>query len=410
MEAFSIQPESSMHNRSSRPALRAAYQKTALATVLAIAAAATITACQPAVGTAQAALPEAAAAPAVTVAPVVQRAVEPQFAQVGRVEASQRVEIRPRVAGHIDAVLFREGEIVRAGQALFRIDTRPFDAALARALADLQLARAKEGLARSEAERAQRLQQEQAIAAEEAERRNAALAEAQARSAAAQAAVQVAALEREFALVKAPVDGRIGRALVTAGNYVSAGSAQAPLATVTGTAPLHVYFDAGDPAVISQLTADRKGQKWQARILDSHSGTELASAPIDFVDSEIAGQTGTLRLRARIDQPPRALVPGQFVRVQLAGAARDSLLVPEKAIASDQGQRFVMVVKDQQVEHRFVKVGAQHGEQRIVNSGLKAGEQVIVSGLMKVRPGMKVQPLDAKPVSAQAQPATSTKS
>lgn len=401
-----------MHHRSSRPALRAAFHKTALATVLAIAAAATITACQPALGTAQAGATEAAAAPAVTVAPVVQRAVEPQFAQVGRVEASERVEIRPRVAGHIDAVLFREGEIVRAGQALFRIDTRPFDAALARAQAELQLAQARETLARSEAERSQRLQQEQAISAEEAERRGAALAEAQARSAAAQAALQAANLDREYALIKAPVDGRIGRALVTAGNYVGAGSAQAPLATLTGTAPLHVYFDAGDPAVISRLTADRKGQKWQARILDSHSGAELATAPIDFVDSEITSQAGTLRLRARIDKPGNTLVPGQFVRVQLAGAARDSLLVPEKAIASDQGQRFVMVVKDQQVEHRFVKVGAQHGEQRIVNSGLKAGEQVIVSGLMKLRPGMKVQPqpFDAKPVSAQAQPAKSTQS
>ncbi|MDP1531207.1 efflux RND transporter periplasmic adaptor subunit [Rhodoferax sp.] len=401
-----------MHNRSSRPAMRAAFHKTALATALAIAAVATITACQPAVGAAKANTPEAAAAPAVTVATVVQRAVEPQFAQVGRVEASQRVEIRPRVAGHIEAVLFHEGEIVRAGQALFRIDTRPFDAALARAQADLQLALAKETLARSEAERAQRLQREQAIAVEEAERRNAALSEAQARTAAARAAVQAASLDREFAIVKAPVDGRIGRALVTAGNYVGASSDQAPLATLTGTAPLHVYFDAGDPALISQLIGNRKAGKWQARILDSHSDTELATAPIDFVDTEIASQTGTLRLRARIDKPRNTLVPGQFVRVQLAGAARDGLLVPEKAIASDQGQRFVMVVKDQQVEHRFVKVGAQHGEQRIVNSGLKAGEQVIVSGLMKVRPGMKVQPqpVDAKPGSAQAQPVTSTKS
>jgi multidrug efflux system membrane fusion protein len=107
-----------------------------------------------------------------------------------------------------------------------------------------------------------------------------------------------------------------------------------------------------------------------------------------------------------------SLMPGQFVRVQLAGAARDSLVVPEKAIASDQGQRFVLVVKDQQVEHRPVKVGAQHGEQRVVSGGLQAGEQVIVSGLMKVRPGMKVQPqpLAAEPASAQAPSAKPAKS
>lgn len=401
-----------MPNRSSRPAQRASFQKAALAAVLSVLAAATIVACQPTVGTAAAGTPEAAPAPVVTVAPVLQRSVEPQFAQVGRVEAAQRVEIRPRVAGHIEATLFREGEVVRAGQPLFRIDTRPFDAALARAQAELQLARAKETLARSEAERAQRLQKDQAIAAEEAERRAAAYAEAQARSAAAQAAVQVAALDREFAVIKAPVEGRIGRALVTAGNYVAAGSGQAPLATLAGMAPLHVYFDAGDPALISQLTADRRGGKWQAKILDPHSGAELATAPVDFVDNEIAGQAGTLRLRARVEKPVASLVPGQFVRVQLAGTARESLLVPEKAIASDQGQRFVLVVKDQQVERRSVKVGAQDGEQRVISSGLTAGEQVIVSGLMKVRPGMKVQsqPLAAEPASAQAQSAKPIKS
>jgi RND family efflux transporter MFP subunit len=393
-----------MTNRSPRPAQRTSLQKTALTAVVSIVAAATLAACQPNIGTATASTAESAPAPVVTVAPVLQGSVQPQFAQVGRVEAAQRVEIRPRVAGHIEAALFREGEIVRAGQPLFRIDARPFDAALARAQAELQLARAKETLARSEAERAQRLQKDQAIAAEEAERRAAAYAEAQARSAAAQAAVQVAALDREFAVIKAPVEGRIGRALVTAGNYVGAGSAQAPLATLAGMAPLYVYFDAGDPALISQLTADRKGAKWHAKILDAHSGAELATAPIDFVDNEIAGQAGTLRLRARVEKPVPALVPGQFVRVQLAGAARDSLLIPEKAIASDQGQRFVLVVKDQQVEHRPIKVGAQHGEQRVVNSGLQAGEQVVVSGLMKVRPGMKVQPqpIAAEPASAQA--------
>ena len=189
-----------MTNRSPRPAQRTSLQKTALTAVVSIVAAATLAACQPSIGTAAASTAESAPAPVVTVAPVLQQSVQPQFAQVGRVEAAQRVEIRPRVAGHIEAALFREGEIVRAGQPLFRIDTRPFDAALARAQAELQLARAKETLARSEAERAQRLQKDQAIAAEEAERRAAAYAEAQARSAAAQAAVQVAALDREFAV------------------------------------------------------------------------------------------------------------------------------------------------------------------------------------------------------------------
>jgi RND family efflux transporter MFP subunit len=305
------------------------------------------------------------------------------------VEAAHRVEIRPRVAGHVAAVLFREGDIVRAGQPLLRIDTRPFDAALDRARAELQLARAKETLARSEAERAQRLAVDQAIAMEEVERRSAAHAEAQARSAAAQATFQVAALDREFALITAPVTGRIGRALVTPGNYVTAGGPA--VAAIAGAAPLHVYFDLADPQLIAQVAGAREAGRWQARILDAGSGAEIAAAPVDFVDNEVSPQAGTLRLRARLDRPHAALLPGQFVRVQFSGQPQDSLLVPEKAIAADQGRRFVLVLKDGKADYRAIQPGAAQGEMRIVTAGLSAGEKVIVSGLMKLRPGMAVQ-------------------
>lgn len=389
---------------------RSSFARSALTLALSLTAAATIVGCQPAVGDAAAGLPpDPAPLPLVQVAAVQQRAVAPQFSQVGRVEAAHRIEIRPRVAGHIQAVLFREGDIVRAGQPLFRIDTRPFDVALERARAELQLARAQETLARSEAERAQRLASEQAIAAQEVERRTAAHAQAIAHSAAARAAVQSAALDREFAVITAPAAGRIGRAFATAGNYVAAGTGD-PLATLTATAPLHVYFDVGDAALIGQLAAERKPGRWQARILEPQSGALLAAAPVDFVDNEMAAATGTLRLRARIDRPIAGLMPGQFVRVQLAGQPTDSLLVPEKAIATDQGQRFVLVVQpDQQVAYRVVRLGALHGDQRVIASGLQPGEQVIVSGLMKLRPGMKVQAQGA-PAAEAAQAPTSAKS
>jgi multidrug efflux system membrane fusion protein len=391
------------------PTPRASYVRSALTVALSVMAAVTIVACQPAVGTAAAESPAAAAPlPIVQVAAVQQRAVQPQFAQVGRVEAAQRVEIRPRVGGHIEAVLFREGEVVRAGQPLFRIDPRPFDVAVARARAELQLARAKESLARSEAERAQRLATDQAISAEEVERRMAAHAEAVARSAAAQAALDAARLDREFTVIRAPMDGRVGRALVSAGNFVAAGSGQS-LANLAATAPLHVYFDVGDAALVGQIAAQRKTGHWQARVLDAQGGALLATAPVDFIDNEMGGATGTLRLRARIDKPAAGLIPGQFVRVQLAGSASDTLLVPEKAIGIDQGQRFVLVVQpDQQVAYRPVQTGAPHGELRAISSGLQRGEQVIVSGLMKVRPGMKVQAQSAP--AAQAQAATPAKS
>ncbi|KQT09516.1 efflux RND transporter periplasmic adaptor subunit [Ramlibacter sp. Leaf400] len=388
----------------------ASFTRSALTVALSLITAATIVGCQPAIGDASAAPPGSPAPlPVVQVVAVQQRAVAPQFSQVGRVEAAHRVEIRPRVAGHIQAVLFREGDVVRAGQPLFRIDPRPFDVAFERARAELQLARAKETLARSEADRAQRLASEKAISTQEVERRAAAHAEALALSAAAQAAVQSTALDREFAVITAPAAGRIGRTLATPGNYVVAGAGQ-PLATLTAVAPLHVYFDVSDAVLIRQLAAERKPGGWQARILDPQSGGPLASAPVDFVDNEMVAGTGTLRMRARIDQPVPGLMPGQFVRVQLSGQPAESLLVPEKAVATDQGQRFVLVVQpDQQVAHRAVQLGALHGDQRVITSGLQPGDQVVVSGLIKVRPGMKVQPQGA-PAADQAQAPTSTKS
>jgi multidrug efflux system membrane fusion protein len=368
--------------------------------------AAALVACQPAV--APAAASAAPPAPAVTAATVIERRIEQTTTHVGRVEPAQRVELRPRVSGHVEAVLFREGELVQAGQPLFRIDPRPFDAALARARADVALARSREALARSEAERARRLAAEHALSTEEHERRSAALAEAQARTAAAEAALQSAALDREFAVVRAPIGGRIGRALVTAGNTVAAGPSQAPLATQVATAPLHVHVDVSDPATLQQLGTRRSTAGWRLHVLDPGTGQPLAVAPVDFSDNEVAPGAGTLRLRARIDQPGPQLLPGQFVRTLLAtGAAAPVLLVQDKAIGTDQGRRYVLVVDEQQaLQYRPVTLGPLQGELRVVSAGLKAGERIVVSGLMRARPGMTVQPqmtpMDAAPAAQAA--------
>jgi RND family efflux transporter MFP subunit len=380
-------------------------RRVAIVAAASLLAAGVLTACQPAVEPAAAATADAAqVAPPVAVAPVLQRSIAQAVTHVGRVEASQRVELRPRVAGHIEAVLFKEGDIVRAGQPLFRIDTRPFDAALERARAELELTRARETLTRGEAERARRLAAEQAISAEELERRTAAHAEARARVAAAQAALQAASLDREFAVIQAPISGRIGRALVTAGNYVDAGASRAPLAMIVATAPLHVHFDVSEPSLLERLATERSTTRWRARVLEAHTGRELALAPIDFADNEMAAGSGTLRLRARIDQPASALVPGQFVRAQLlTGDAQATLLVQDKVIGTEQGRRFVLVVDDKQaVEYRPVTVGPLHDDLRVVTSGLKAGERIVMSGLMRVRPGMTVQP---QPVAMDTPPA-----
>jgi len=360
---------------------------------LAVIAAAVLAACQPVLTEASAAAPAAAEPPSVPVVRVRPAMLDAAVTQVARVEAAQRVDLQARVAGPIDAVLFREGETVRAGQPLFQIDPRPFDAAVARARADVQLARAREEVAATEAERARRLHAERAIAAEEMERRVAAHAEAAARRAAAEAALQAAQLDRDFTVVRAPIDGRIGRALVTAGNFVGAGSHPTPLATIVSIAPLHVHVDVAERALLERGGVGQAVKGWKARILDADGQRELAQGPIDFANHSIDAATGTVRLRARVDAPGARLMPGQYVRVQLAtGVAEPSLVVPDKAIGTDQGRRFVLVVDDAgQVEYRAVGVGAAQGDHRVVTAGLKAGERVIVSGLMRVRPGMTVK-------------------
>lgn len=374
---------------------------------LAVLAAAALVACQPAVTEVQAAAAVIAEPPSVAVARVLQSSLEGGTTQVARVDASQRVDLQPRVAGPVAAVLFREGELVRAGQPLVQIDSRTFDATVARARAELQLAQAREALTASEATRARLLHADRAIAAEEHDRRQAAHVEAQAQRGASEAALQTAVLEREFTLVRAPISGRIGRALVTAGNFVTAGTNATPLASIVAVSPLHVNFDVSDRGVIERLARQRNqgdGRPWQARILDADGQRELARAPIDFSDHSIEPATGTLRMRARLEQPKSGLLPGQYVRIQLVtGEGAPALLIPDKAIGTDQGQRFVLVVGDDgKVEYRAVAVGASHGEHRVVTAGLKAGEQVIVSGLMRVRPGMTVKP---QPAAAAADPA-----
>jgi RND family efflux transporter MFP subunit len=397
---------------SSSPRPRHAQATSFVTLALAVVSAAVLVACQPAVAEADAKAPAAAApeAPVVPVAQVVAARIDTTAPLVARVEAAQHVELQPRVAGPVVAVLFREGELVRAGQPLFQNEPRPVDAAVARARAELQLAQARESLTAGEAERARQLHAERALAAEETERRAAAHAEAQARRAAAEAALRTAELDREFALVRAPITGRIGRARVTEGNFVAAGAGATTLASIVGLSPLHVHFDLADRALIDRMAADRSARGWKVRVLASDAadaGRALAEAPVDFISPSIDPGTGTLRLRARVDRPGTALTPGQYVRVQvLGGAGETGLLIPDKAVGTDQGQRFVLVVDaNGQVQYRAVSVGAAHHEHRVVTAGLKAGEQVVVGALLRVKPGMTVKPqLAQAPQAAIAAP------
>ncbi len=316
----------------------------------------------------------------------------------GHLEAVDRVEIRPRVAGAIKAVHFREGALVKAGDLLVTIDPAPFEAEAARARADVSAANARLTLATSEQARAQRLWDDHAIAQSELESKTNDLKAAQAGLDAAQAALQTANLNLSYTQVRAPVSGRVGKIEVTAGNLVAAGPSSQVLTTLVSISPIYASFDANE-AVIGQTLADLKatgGADKLAQVpvtLETDTAGGAIQGHLQLIDNQFDNASGTLRARAVFDNPDGQLIPGQFVRVHMgAAAAKPALLVSELAVGTDQDKRFVYVVgAGHKVSYREVTLGASGpGGQRIVTSGLKAGEKIVVDGIQHVGPGSVV--------------------
>ena len=346
---------------------------------LLITAALSFSACSPDTANAQEA--SAKVAPATVAAPVV-RTIPLTRTYPAQVEAIERVELRPQVAGYLDAVTFAEGSNVSKGQVLFRIDRRPYAAALAEAEAALAQAQADAEAAARESERASRLVEKKAISQEDADRRAAAAAVSSARVAAARTAAQRARLSLSFTEVRSPIAGRIGRAEVTRGNLVSP---ETRLAVVVSTNPVYVRFDVDENTLASQLGKGRG--KWRVDF-------DGMPAEVAFVENEIGSGTGTLRIRAKLNNPGGAVIAGMYGTATLTlGEEKDAVLVREEAIGADQGQRFVLVVDQKNVlQYRAVTLGAREGDLRVVKSGLAAGERVVVNGLFRLRPGMPVAP------------------
>jgi RND family efflux transporter MFP subunit len=312
----------------------------------------------------------------------------------GRVDAVHTVELRPRVGGALDKVLFREGTAVRQGTPLFRIDERPYAIALRRAEADAATVDAQLARAREELQRAERLAAADAVSVEELERRRAEVGMLDGRLASARAAVQDASLNLEFTTVHAPVDGRIGRAEVTEGNLVDGGPGTGTrLAVLRSIDPVYVYFEL-DPATAAAATRHQRSA-WRASVSPLDGGAALAG-PIDFVDNGVGLQTGTLKVRARLANPDGRLLPGSVVKVAFRyGMAERATVVPELAIGTDQGARYVLVAgADGTVEYRPVSLGAKSGAWRVVNESVRAGDQVVLPGLPGLRPGMKVNAVE----------------
>ncbi|HJV71645.1 efflux RND transporter periplasmic adaptor subunit [Ideonella sp.] len=354
--------------------------------------------------------PPAPQATPVSVAAVVQSSVSTWDEFSGRLEAVERVDIRSRVAGAVQAVHFREGALVRQGDLLLTIDPAPYEAEVARAEAQVAAAQAREAYAQSDLARAQRLWDEHAISQRDFDERANAQREAGANLRAAQANLQSARLNLGYTQVRAPVSGRVGKLEITVGNLVSAGPGAPVLTTLVSVSPIYASFDADEQVIARALRGLGAGSSARAQIerIPVRMGTaDTADTPFEghlqLVDNQVDARSGTVRVRAVFDNRDGTLTPGQFARLQLGQAqAHPALLVNERAVGTDQNKKFVMVVDGQnKAAYREVTLGAQVNGLRIVTAGLKPDERIVVNGLQRIRPGALLAPqpvpMDAKP-------------
>jgi multidrug efflux system membrane fusion protein len=309
----------------------------------------------------------------------------------GRLEAVQSVEIRPRVSGYIDRIGFEEGVRVKKGQILFRIDPRPFRAEAERQLAARTRALSELDLAKANHARAQRLIGENAISREEFERLSSADAVAVSDLAAANAALSAAKLNLEFTEVRAPIDGRVSRALITQGNLVSSDSL---LTTIVSDDPVYASFDADEQTFLrySRNAANRTAGEDPVYMGLTDEKDFPHRGRLNFVDNQVDRKTGTIRTRAVFANPDGIYTPGLFVRIRLVGRdTRDAVLIDDRAVGTDLGKKFVFVLKnDSTVDYRGVTLGPDVDGLRVVDSGLRVGEVIVVNGLQRVRPGALV--------------------
>lgn len=334
-------------------------------------------------------------APPVSVASPLQREVVDLDEFVGRFEAPTTVQVRARVGGYVQAAHFREGQFVRQGQLLFTLDPRPAQAAVSAARAQLAQAEARYGLARADLRRAESLAQSQAVSQAELDQRRAGVRGAEADVSAAQANLRARQLDLEFTRVTAPASGRVSDRRVDAGNLVAGGSSQADvLTTIVSTSPIHFTFEASEAVLLKYQRQSRGGAAAPVRIRLQDEPSFTRSGRVDFSDNALDPSSGTIRIRAVVDNPDGFLKPGLAGRARVAGGgAYPALLVPDSAVATDQARKVVYVVaRDGSVTPRPVQLGPLYDGLRVVRSGVGPNDRVIVAGLQRVMPGQKVTP------------------
>ncbi|RAK52737.1 efflux RND transporter periplasmic adaptor subunit [Phenylobacterium deserti] len=328
--------------------------------------------------------------PVVEVAPVAFESL-PQWSDfTGRLEALDAVSLHPRVSGEIVSAAFQEGARVRKGQLLFQIDPRPFQAEVDRQRAAVERAAATAQLARADQVRAERLMAQDAIARDQAERLTAQARAAQADLQAARAALRAAELNLAFTRVVSPIDGRVSRALITRGNLVTPSDL---LTTIVSDGPIYAAFNTDEQTYLKYAAAQRGDASPVLMGLMTEEGFPHRGR-LQFIDNAVDARSGTIVARAVFDNRDAAFTPGLFARVRLvSGAPQPVALVPELALGTDLGKRFVLVVgPGDKVQYRAVTLGPAVGDWRVITAGLKPGDRVVTAGLQKVKPGDAVRP------------------
>jgi multidrug efflux system membrane fusion protein len=352
---------------------------------------------------AKAAPPAKPPPPVVTVSRPVVREIVEWDEYTARFDAMEQVEVRARVSGYLMNVAFKDGQFVKKGDLLYEIDARPFERALDQARAELAQAVTKAENASLDVERGRPLVERRVMSEKVFDDRSNLLREAQAAMKVAEAKVATAELDLAFTRITAPIDGRIGRSLVTPGNWISAGAAANAtlLTSIVSQDPIYLYFDVSEANYLKYKRLAERGETTGGAVL---GGTvEIAMADernfphrgrLDFLDNRLDQGTATLRARAVVDNPSQLFSPGMFARVRIPGTPRyQAILLPDAAIGTDQASKFVLVVgADNVVARRPVRLGPLDGGLRVIREGIKADDWVVTNGIQRARPGMTVEP------------------
>jgi multidrug efflux system membrane fusion protein len=356
----------------------------------------------------------AATAPAEQAVPAAVAAVEPRDVILwdefsGRLEAVDRIDVRARVGGAIQATHFTEGDLVKAGDLLVTIDPAPYAAEVQRLEAQVAGAEARLALTASDLERGQRLSDQRIVTARDLDVRANAFKEAKASLDAAKATLEAARLNLGYTEVRAAVGGRVGRREITPGNLVATGAGAPVLTTLVSIDPVYASFDADETVILKALASiaapsGGRGKLDRIPVEMVTADGARAKGRLQFIDNKVDARSGTVRVRATFANGDGRLIPGQFARMRLGQAVPEQLLlVDERAVGTDQDKKFVLVVgADSRAEFRAVTLGRAVDGLRVVTSGLSSGERIVVNGLQRVRPGTLVS---ASPVTMGARAA-----